>query len=248
VNLLVDLGNSRLKWALAQGPEWRSGGFAYGAQMVPDLDRAWSDVVRPRRIVAASVSSVERARALDSWVRGRWALPVDFLEPSRSQLGVINTYDDPARLGADRWAALIATRHLYPGPACIVDCGTAVTLDALGGDGVYHGGVILPGIALMRECLRIGTAGIRSVDGRDDSCLARNTADAVAAGTVFGVAGAVMRIIEEFRTALGTDMRVIFSGGAATPVIARLAGRLGSVIQEPDLVLKGLSLIAEALP
>ncbi|MHB8551688.1 MAG: type III pantothenate kinase, partial [Acidiferrobacterales bacterium] len=223
MNLLVDLGNSRLKWALAHGSEWRTGGFAYGVQFGPDLDREWSDIGRPRRVVAANVSSAERARALASWIQHRWAMPVDFLEAGRSQLGVTNTYDEPARLGADRWAALIAARHLYSGSICIVDCGTAVTLDALGADSIYRGGVILPGITLMRDCLRTGTAGIRSVDGRDDSCLARNTADAVAAGTVFGVAGAVMRIIEEFRTALGTDMRVIFSGGAATPVIARLA-------------------------
>ncbi len=248
MNLLVDLGNSRLKWALAQGREWCSGGFTYGVQIAPDLERDWSGMGRPRHIVAASVGSAERVRALTSWVQDRWALPVHLLEPGRSQLGVTNTYDEPARLGADRWAALIATRHRYTGSACVVDCGTAVTLDALGADGIYRGGVILPGIALMRDCLRAGTAGIRSVDGRDDSCLARNTADAVAAGTVFGLAGAVVRIVEEFRQVLGADMHVVISGGAAAPVIARLDGRLGPVIQEPDLVLKGLSLIADSLP
>ncbi|MDA8363708.1 MAG: type III pantothenate kinase [Gammaproteobacteria bacterium] len=246
MNLLVDLGNSRLKWALAQGAAWRSGTFAYGARMASDLDRAWSDLGRPRRVVAASVGGAERAQVLASWVRDRWALAVDFLEPSRSQLGVINTYDEPSSLGADRWAALIAARKLFSGPACVVDCGTAVTLDALGADGTYLGGVILPGITLMRDCLCSGTAGIRCVDGRDDSCLARNTADAVAAGTVYGLAGAVTRIAEEFRQVLGPDMRVVLGGGAADPVVARLAGHLTPLVQERDLVLKGLALVAEA--
>ncbi len=244
MNLLVDMGNSRLKWALAQGTVWRSGGFAYGERLSADLDRGWSECGQPHRVLVANVSGAERARELASWVRQHWALTVEFLQAGRNQLGVTNTYD-PAQLGADRWAALIAVRGLYPGPACIVDCGTAVTLDALAADGIYLGGVILPGTTLMRRCLLSGTAGIRSAEGRDDSCLAHNTADAVAAGTAFGLVGAITRIAEEFRPVLGATMQVIVSGGGAGQLVARLAGRLGPLIEEPDVVLRGLLRVAE---
>jgi len=249
VNLLVDLGNSRLKWAIADPEGWRFGAFAHDAEPRRALDREWVNIAQPRRVVAASVGGAERAQALAAWVWDRWSLPVHFLEAARSQLGVTNTYDEPAHLGSDRWAALIATHHLGAGAACVVDCGTAVTLDALAADGAFIGGVIMPGIALMRDCLRARTASIRGVDGRDNSCLAHNTADGVSAGTVFGVAGAVARVVDEFQLLLGAKMRIIFTGGDAPRVTARLAGRLPLPITlEPELVLKGLALVADSLP
>ncbi len=249
MNLLVDLCNSRLKWALAAAGVWRSGVLGYDADLHSALEREWTDLPQPRRVVAASVGGGERAQVLSAWVWDRWSLPVHFLEATRNQLGVTNTYDDPGSLGSDRWAALIAARHLGADPACIVDCGTAVTLDALAADGAFIGGVILPGITIMRDCLRTRSAGIRHVDGRDDSCLAHNTADGVSAGTIFGLAGAVARIVGEFRQTLGAGMRMIVTGGDGPRVIARLdRQQLPPIMHEPELVLKGLTLVADSLP
>ena len=248
MNLLVDIGNSRLKWALADADNWRHGACLHDSDMRQALAREWSGISRPTLVVAANVGGNERARTLTDWVRDHWSLPVHFLVAVRTQLGVTNTYDEPVHLGSDRWAALIAARHIGDAAACVVDCGTAVTLDALALDGTFAGGVILPGVGIMRECLRARASGIRGVDGRDDSCFAHNTADGVSAGTLFGVAGAVARIIEEFRKSLGPTMRVIFTGGDAVRVIDRLAGSLSLPIShEPELVLKGLALVAESL-
>ncbi len=249
MNLLVDLGNSRFKWALAAAGVWRSGVLGYDADLHSALEREWTGLAQPRRVVAASVGGSERAQVLSAWVRDRWSLPVHFLEAARNQLGVTNTYDEPASLGSDRWAALIAAHHLGANPACIVDCGTAVTVDALAADGVFIGGIILPGVTLMRDCLRTRSAGIRRVDGRDDNCLAHNTADGVSAGTVFGLAGAVARIVGEFRHTLGAEMRMIITGGDAPRVVAHLDGQpLPPITHEPKLVLKGLELVANSLP
>lgn len=245
MNLLVDLGNSRLKWAVAQTSSWRGGGFAFSARFADDLDRAWLSLPRPQRVVAASVGDAEHARDLADWVQNSWGLSVEFVEARLSGFGVTNRYDEPTRLGADRWAALIAAHHLWSGAVCIVDCGTAVTVDALSADGVFQGGVILPGIALMRGSLRSGTAGIRHVDGLQSTCFAHNTADAVAAGTLFGLAGAVERIAQEFRPVLGENMRLVITGGAAVPLATVLGARLGPLIHEPDLVLRGLAFIVE---
>jgi type III pantothenate kinase len=158
-------------------------------------------------------------------------------------LGVTNRYHEPATLGADRWAALIAARQQSQAAQCVVDCGTAMTVDALSAAGEFLGGVILPGISMARAALLANTQGIRVAEGDEGSCLARATGDGVAAGSVFGLAGAIERIVAEQRRALGADARVLVTGGDAPRLLPLLRG---SVTHEPELVLKGLKLIAEA--
>ncbi len=155
-----------------------------------------------------------------------------------------NHYHDPAALGADRWAALIAAHHLTAGPVCVIDCGTAVTIDALSADGDFLGGVILPGLRLLRTSLVQGTRSIRATDGDAATCLARSTADAVAAGTLFGLAGAVERVLAEHRQALGSEMSALITGADAGLVLSKLRAE-APVAEVSDLVLRGLALIAE---
>jgi type III pantothenate kinase len=251
MNLLLDVGNSRVKWALTDGRAWHAGeGFAHAAAtLVAQLDRTWGALAPPARVVASNVAGADVQGAITAWLQARWpGVPVHFLAASAAAHGVINRYREPARLGADRWAALIGARHAYTGPLCILDCGTAVTVDALNDAGEFLGGVILPGLGLARTALRQRAPGIDSIDGDETRCLARSTADAVAAGTLYGLAGGLERLLREFGAVLGAAMGVVITGGDAPRVLPYLQARVPYAWHaEPDLVLRGLARVAGSL-
>ena len=283
MNLLLDMGNTRLKWLLID-PDWLlidpgrllpadaaaqkqdhprypRGALTHGTEAAMDtggtpvadfaqqLDLAWGALATPRRVVMASVAAPESLRPVLQWLAQHWpATPVHRVAAVPAQLGVSNRYREPARLGADRWAALIGARARSTGPLCLVDAGTALTIDALDGDGVFAGGVILPGIALARRALLARAPGIAAADGDETSCFAHSTADGVAAGTLYGAVGAVERIVTEFGARLGRDMRVLLTGGDGPRLRPYLHARLVYDVEEvPDLVLQGLARIAESL-
>jgi len=240
-SLVLDLGNSRIKWAFAENGLRDVHARAYGEDFERTLDDMFDSLPRPARALAVSVAEPARRDALARWLEGRWGLVLERIVARAAQAGVTNSYLEPARLGADRWAALIGARARSTGNLSVVDCGTAVTVDALDVQGTFRGGIILPGLALMRSSLQQRAPGIRETDGEDKTCLARRTADAVAAGTLFGVAGAIDRIIDEQAAALGADLDVILTGGAAAQILPRLRH---VAVHAPDLVLEGVARIA----
>ncbi len=242
--LVFDLGNSRWKWAPA-GNGLRAPGRAqdYGDDFAHSLDAALAAVPRPDRAAAVAVASGARRAALHAWLAQRWELTLELFAPEAQGHGVTNGYREPARLGADRWAALVAARARSRGPACVVDAGTAVTIDALDADGVFRGGVILPGLMLQRAALLQGTSDITESEGRERDVLARSTADAVAAGTLFGLAGAIDRVLDEQALLLGTPPTVFVSGGDAPRLVPLLRH---ATVAAPDLVLEGVARMAES--
>ena len=144
-----------------------------------------------------------------------------------------NAYDNPGQLGADRWAALIGAHALHPGAAIVVMAGTATTIDALDGTGRFRGGLILPGLALMRTALARNTADLPHATGHYRS-LPTNTDDAIVSGAIHATLGA----IERMRATLGKDTLCLLSGGAA----GELAPHLELPQQQIDnLVLEGLA-------
>jgi len=241
-DLLVDSGNTRVKWALTGAGVWRSGALTPGADDLSLLlDQAWTALPRPDRVFAAHVGDAARWQALDQWVRRAWRVPLVRVRAQPQLLGVRNGYRDPEQLGADRWAGLIAARALTDGPVSVVGCGTAVTLDALTAAGEFAGGVILPGLFLARASLAHGTAGLQTPPGDAASCLARSTADGIAAGTLYGLAGAIERVLHEFEAVLGAEPTVYITGGDADEIARHIPRALE---REPELVLKGLARIA----
>ena len=243
--LLVDLGNTRLKWASYGDDLWETRALTVPGRDVESLlTEAWGEMPAPGRVVIASVAERATVDAVTAWTHRRWSIPVHNVVASDQVLGVRNCYRAPHTLGADRWAALIGARAETAAGACVIDCGTAVTVDALSAAGEFAGGVILPGVALMRGALARGTAGVRPPDGDEVSCLACATADAVAAGSVYGLAGAIERIAQEFEQALDEPLELLITGGDADRIAARLKRPARRV---PDLVLKGLARIADTL-
>lgn len=241
MNLVFDLGNSRCKWALEDTVLRPGGALVYGEDFTRTLDQAFESLARPAQVAAVSVAGVAHTDTLAHWVKRHWSVDLRRFGARAAQCGVTNTYDVPAQLGADRWAALIAARARTSDAVCVVDCGTAVTVDALDARGMFRGGVIFPGLAPLRSTLLQSTQGIRIADGNASSCVAQTTADAVAAGTAFGLAGAIDRILDEQAAALGGAAQVLLTGGDAQRLQALLRHTTQHV---PDLVLEGVARMA----
>jgi type III pantothenate kinase len=237
--LCLDAGNSRLKFGLLDDGGW----------LLQDaLDYAAFDELparlpaMPARIVACNVAG-EAVRLRIEALAASLILPLEWLTGTAAACGVRNGYDRPQQLGADRWAALIAARALHAGPAVVVMAGTATTIDTLDGSGLFRGGLILPGLALMRAALAGNTADLPHASG-NFKALPTNTDDAIVSGAIHATLGA----IERMRATLAEGALCLLSGGAA----AELAPHLDLPHRLIDnLVLEGLaqsSRVAAGIP
>jgi type III pantothenate kinase len=237
--LAIDAGNSRIKWGLHEDGSWLVQGWVNTARNAA-LARAWSAIARPDAVIAANVAGTKAARAIIAAAR-RFRRRVRFVRSRPSQCGVKNAYANPAQLGPDRWAALIAARHLHRGPCVVVNIGTTMTVDALTADGVFLGGLIVAGSGLMHAALARGTARLRPRGGKFTFFPAR-TADAIESGTVNALAGAVERMLRFMGEAGQAEPLTLVSGGAAQLVAPQLNGTVEVV---DNLVLEGVVRIAQ---
>ena len=242
MTLLVDLGNSRIKWARVDSGSLTGHGEAAWRDrgLVATVAAEWNAAPRAPRVLAASVLDEPLRAALCDWVRTRWGHEVEFVRSLPDACGVINAYPEPHRLGVDRFAALVAAHASGRRACCVVDAGTAVTIDALTSNGLHLGGLIAPGVATMRRSLLSDTRGIRAVEGDQRILLARETGTAVAAGTAYAVVTLVDRVVYEMQVELGEAVTCVMTGGDA-PLLRPLL----SVSSEwhPDLVLRGVALL-----
>jgi type III pantothenate kinase len=194
---------------------------------------------RPTRIVACNVAGEAIRRRIEQ-LAGSLDLPLDWLASSAAACGVSNGYDTPQQLGTDRWAALIAARALHAGPAVVVMAGTATTIDALDAGGIFRGGLILPGLTLMRAALAGNTADLPHATGHYRP-QPTNTGDAIVSGAIHATLGAIERI----RATLDDNALCLLSGGAA----GELAPQLGLPHRLIDnLVLEGLAVYSRIRP
>ena len=227
--LCLDAGNTRLKWGLFEPScGWRES----GALPLPELDGL--RLPEADRAVFANVAGDEVGERVERMLAG---LPLLRVSARGEQCGVINGYDRPEQLGADRWAALIGARALYQGPALVVMAGTATTVDLLDEGGVFRGGLILPGLELMRRSLARNTARLDLMPGEFRE-LPANTADAILSGCLQAQAGAVER---QFRLIeCQTNALCLLAGGAASQLLPLLKIPVRPV---ENLVLEGLAKI-----
>ena len=219
--LVIDAGNSRMKWGLRGPHGWERLGVTPNGEIGALSLRAWQDLPRPARVYGVNVAG-EAARVRVESQLVRWRLTPQWLTATDAACGVTNRYAEPSELGPDRWASLIAawrrstSTDLFP-PACVVvNAGTAVTIDALDTSGVFRGGVILPGMRLMREALVSNTAGLKVPSG-SFSPFPDNTADAIHTGSIQAICGAV----EQMRRQIDSNpaqVRCYLSGGAAPDI------------------------------
>lgn len=237
--LAVDSGNARVKWALVDG-ERIAARASVGRDEAGTLAGVWRGLPPIARIVGCNVAGEAARLAIEAAATGS-GRPVEWLRSKHRCAGVINRYHDPAQLGADRWAALIAARRLFPGSACVVvDAGTAITADALSAGGEFHGGIIVPGLALMRRALAEHTAQLDGPAGSYDD-FPRTTADAIASGALLAAAGAVEGMARALIASGEGAPRIVLGGGDAPSLAQRIERPLERV---DDLVIRGLIVVA----
>ncbi|HEV2622924.1 MAG TPA: type III pantothenate kinase [Frateuria sp.] len=215
MRLLLDLGNTRLKWALEDAGRWFADGAAAWSEDLAMLGATWQALPKPAAAFGASVVDDAREQAVAAQVRALFGLDVAWLRTPALACGVRNAYPEPARLGVDRFLAMVAARAAGSGDCVLVGVGTALTLDALAADGQHLGGLIAPGPRLMQQSLIGATAQVRP---RNDGVLvdsADNTADAVVSGCWQAAAALVERFVARMAPRLGGTPAVRLDGGDA---------------------------------
>jgi type III pantothenate kinase len=242
MKLLIDAGNTRIKWALVNDTTRRAqtdkiGWLRSGVLPVGQADalpRQFAEVHEIQQIWVSNVAG----ETIAQHIRNIKACQSNFIAAREKQCGVHNGYSNPGQLGSDRWAALIAAWHLVRGKCLVVNCGTAITIDTLSGQGEFRGGLILPGVELMQRSLITATNQLRVGQGHY-AAFPLNTADALFSGAIQACCGAIER---QYRLLDDARAPVVLSGGAAGVLHKNIDLPLNVV---DNLVLQGLLLISQ---
>ncbi len=237
--LLVDVGNTRIKWALSHdGILSEKNAIVHDNAFSAILDRSWMALATPEKVVIANSLQLSSAQQIEWWVQRRWACPVITLSTPETGHGVSNAYVQSQDLGIDRWLNILACHHLIDGAACVVDCGTAVTVDAIQADGQHLGGCILPGLKMMRSSLhQTGGISVTQHTVNNLSPMNASTNAAVYCGTLYALVKAIDAIVSDMRNELASDAQCIITGGDAE-VIAPLL-QVETVLDE-NCLFKGM--------
>ena len=219
--MAIDVGNTRLKWALYEAPRPGASLLAQGAEFLDHIDRlsdtAWARLPTPSHMLGCVVAGDAVKRRVEEQME-LWDVAPQWVVSSAQEAGLINGYDHPTRLGCDRWVAMIGARHhmLAQGPArplVVVMVGTAVTVEAIDAQGRFLGGLILPGHGIMLRALESGTAGLHVPTG-EVRLFPTNTSDALTSGGTYAIAGAVERMVQHVMAHCGAEPACIMTGGA----------------------------------
>ncbi len=220
--LAIDVGNTRLKWALYDSPRPGAGLRAQGAEFLENIDKladtGWAALPAPDRMLGCAVAADAVKRRVQEQMEELWDVPAQWVVASAAEAGLVNGYDHPTRLGADRWVAMVGARHRMlaqgaPRPLVVVMVGTAVTVEAVDVQGRFLGGLILPGHGIMLRALESGTAGLHVPTG-DVREFPTNTSDALTSGGTFAIAGAIERMVQHVRRHCGAEPACYMTGGA----------------------------------
>ena len=247
--LAIDVGNTRLKWALYEAPRPGAALLAQGAEFLDHVDRlaegGWAQLPAPTRMLGCVVAGDAIKRRVEEQME-LWDVSAQWVVSSAQEAGLTNGYDHPARLGCDRWVAMIGARQrlLAHGPArplVVVMVGTAVTVEAIDAQGRFLGGLILPGHGIMLRALESGTAGLHVPTG-EVRLFPTNTSDALTSGGTYAIAGAVERMVQHLGQHCGEEPVCLMTGGAGW----KMAPSMGRDFELVDnLIFDGLLEIAQ---
>ena len=247
--LALDVGNTRLKWAQYESAAPGSKLLGQGAEFLENIDKLadgdWRSIAPPGKILGCIVAGDAIKRRVVEQLE-LWDVLPNWVISSPQEAGVTNGYEHPARLGADRWVAIIGARHrlLARGssqPCIVVMVGTAVTVEAIDASGKFLGGIILPGHGIMLRALESGTAGLHVPTG--EVCdFPTNTSDALTSGGTFAIAGAVQRMVENVKRHCGKAPVCIMTGGAGWKMVPSMSVEVELV---DSLIFDGLLEIAQ---
>lgn len=239
--LLIDIGNTHLQWGMDS-----EAGFAFGGASAarPDLleslfARQW-DKLKPEYLFMSCVGNEIIKQQIFNMAKSNWGIQAESLQTPKQGCGISNAYASPETLGSDRWAAMVAAFAQTNGPVCVVDSGTAVTLDVVSQAGEHLGGLILPGYGLMRDCLQKGTRlDFEAAPLPTQPALGQSTEQCTQQGTAIAISSMVDKMYETLTNELA-GLSLILTGGDAGLLQSRICHES---ILEPHLVLKGLAII-----
>ncbi len=247
--LAIDVGNTRLKWALYAAPAPGAALLAQGVEFLENIEKLgegeWAGLPPPDRVLGCIVAGDAVKRRVQEQME-LWDVSANWVIASAAEAGVTNGYDHPTRLGPDRWVAMIGARHrmLSAGPSrpmVVVMVGTAVTVEAIDAQGRFLGGLILPGHGIMLRALESGTAGLHVPTG-DVRAFPTNTSDALTSGGTYAIAGAVECMVRNVRQHCGEEPLCIMTGGAGWKMAPSLSVQFELV---ESLIFDGLLVIAQ---
>jgi len=239
--LLVDIGNSQIKWTTIQSKVLAdSQHFSRPKTGIKAaLNKAWKSLEDIEAVFVSNVAGDKIAAQLTEWIDKQWKLTPVFVQSEKRRFGVTNAYEQPETLGVDRWLAIVAGRQHARQVTCIIDCGTAITVDIVTEKGQHQGGLIVPGLSLMKQMLTDNTDALNNVAQESEfNLLATNTHSAIQAGTLYMVTATLENLINDLQQNFTDEIRFLITGGDAEELIPLLPQPL---IHEPDLVLKGLA-------
>ncbi len=244
--LALDIGNTRLKWALFDGATIANRGAMFVAEVNTCVERFGFDRMPIERVVGSHVANNQSRERIERQFR-QIGHEIEWIRSSAEACGVTNRYDVPGRLGTDRWAALVAAWARDLAPCIVASAGTALTVDQLDERGVFLGGAIVAGYHAMLGGLAGNTAAL-SVDAGEWAAQPRNTRDALATGAIDAMVGAIERGRARLRSTLAERgqseaVRLVLTGGSAYRLLAQLPP--GAVVID-SLCLEGVARIARA--
>jgi type III pantothenate kinase len=248
--LLFDVGNTRLKWGLLEsGRIGKTGSITHEKLHASGFGSLTSHLPREvDRVLASNVAGQTFATRLSGVIGMHCNCEVHFARAEREAFGLTNSYTRPRRIGVDRWVAMIGARAEFGGALCVVDAGTAVTIDAIDRDGHHLGGMIVPGLTLMADALHLNTSKIplaktgAAVGASGMRAFANTTEGAVQNGALTAICGAVERSVQSMRSA-GFRPKVVLTGGDGSRILKLLDA---NVLHRPNLVLQGLAFMVQS--
>ncbi|WP_456374885.1 type III pantothenate kinase [Thiolapillus sp.] len=240
-DLFVDLGNSRIKWMSASGQVQQAVEYTErGLHGV--LDRVWGKRPQPGRIWLATVASTESEHMLRDWIQQHWRKQPRIIPVQSSACGVSCGYVQPEQLGVDRWMAIIAAHKIFPAGVCVVDCGTATTLDVVDDRGNHLGGYILPGLQMMHQSLLQGTAMRPAGEFMDALEWGNSTASCIHLGIRKSLLALIEQSVERLQAAGVCDPGLVLTGGASSLITSHLQLAFE---QRESLVLEGMMIFVQ---
>ncbi len=238
-NLLLDAGNSQLKWALVQQGEIIDTGKAPYSRLegLTEFFQAHDGIVK---IVGCAVCGTQKIQAVEEHL----PMTITWLNSMPKGLGIINHYIKPEEHGADRWFNVLGSRRFTKDACVVVSCGTAITIDALTEQNHYLGGSIMPGFNLMKEAMALKTANLNQPVGRAYP-FATSTANAIASGMLDAACGAILLMHQRLKekTLEGKTVKVLLTGGGAKKIEVHLSAAFAKDAQVQivdNLVIYGL--------
>jgi type III pantothenate kinase len=237
MNLFIDIGNTRLKWAVGNGLDLGQGQPINNINIDRnELIQRWQDIPQPEQLAISCVGARHLFDLVLSVANELWpGITIIRAKSKAHGFGITSSYQEPEKLGVDRWLSIVAGYNNYRKALCVVGCGTAITVDVVDASGNHLGGLISPGLRLMREALVKGSENLKFSETAFPFGLATNTDAAIYNGTLSAACGFIELIMHE-----RTHLQLLLTGGDAEIIAAHLSKP--SIIY-PDLVLQGLALI-----